>query len=271
MRQLHDCPQRWSQRRWRSLVQRVRRTTLMTPTVTSGVWWGMRRVQRVPTPTRLRGETGDHSRSDRDDGRLTCPRCHGQFVWGQFVGPDAYLPDVSDRLEVVASIPVAFGPGGLARTAEGRVGVGQASRVAEGRYDDEFRRSGAIWSRPGTEMRSSVSDMSSTATGRRIRTAATPMPTSRPFGTSTICCRQSRPTSASTGRRRLPISTSTDPRHIQVTTSSTSSDLTSTGARRSPSTTTRGAVVSSRLCNRTSTSHRNGTSRCRTRNGAAPR
>ena len=132
-------------------------------------------------------------------------------------------------------------------------------------------RSGAIWSRPGTEMRSSVSDMSSTATKRPVVLAATPMPTSRPFGTSTICCRQSRPTSASTGRRRLPISTSTDPRHIQVTTSSTSSDWTSTGTRRSPSTTTRGAVVSSRLCNRTSTSHRNRTSRCRTRNGAAPR
>ena len=61
-------------------------------------------------------------------------------VWGQFVGPDAYLPSLSDRLDVVVSVPIAFGPGGMARTAEGRADIGSNLRdVAAGQHDDDFR------------------------------------------------------------------------------------------------------------------------------------
>jgi hypothetical protein len=61
-------------------------------------------------------------------------------VYGQFAARDAYLPALSDRLDVVVSVPVAFGPGGLPRTEEGRQEVGRNLRaVAAGRYDGEFR------------------------------------------------------------------------------------------------------------------------------------
>ena len=61
-------------------------------------------------------------------------------VWGQFAAPDAYLPTLADRMQVVASVPVAFGPGGTARTAEGREEIGANLRaVADGAHDGEFR------------------------------------------------------------------------------------------------------------------------------------
>ncbi len=61
-------------------------------------------------------------------------------VWGQFAGPDAHLPDSADRLQVVVSVPVAFGPGGMGRTAEGRAEIGENLRaVAAGRNDGEYR------------------------------------------------------------------------------------------------------------------------------------
>jgi hypothetical protein len=61
-------------------------------------------------------------------------------VWGQFAAPDAHLPDLSDRLQVVVSVPLAFGPGGMAQTEDGRAAIGSNLRaVAAGRYDDEFR------------------------------------------------------------------------------------------------------------------------------------
>lgn len=61
-------------------------------------------------------------------------------VWGQFVAPDAYLPGLSDRLQVVVSVPIGFGPGGMARTEDGRAEIGSNLRdVADGRHDDDFR------------------------------------------------------------------------------------------------------------------------------------
>ena len=61
-------------------------------------------------------------------------------VFGQFAAPEAYLPDLSDRLDVVVSVPLAFGPGGMARTAEGRATIGTNLRAtAAGRHDDDFR------------------------------------------------------------------------------------------------------------------------------------
>lgn len=61
-------------------------------------------------------------------------------VWGQFAAPDAHLPSASDRLQVVASVPIAFGPGGMSRTTDGRAAVEENLRaVAAGRHDEEFR------------------------------------------------------------------------------------------------------------------------------------
>jgi hypothetical protein len=61
-------------------------------------------------------------------------------VWGQFTAPDAYLPTLSDRLQVVVSVPIAFGPGGMAQTADGREAIGRnLNAVADGRHDDEYR------------------------------------------------------------------------------------------------------------------------------------
>jgi hypothetical protein len=61
-------------------------------------------------------------------------------VYGQFVAADAYLRGLSDRLNVVASIPVAFGPGGMPRTPEGQATIGTNLRaVVAGEHDDDFR------------------------------------------------------------------------------------------------------------------------------------
>lgn len=61
-------------------------------------------------------------------------------VWGQFTAPDAYLPGVSDRIQAVVSVPLAFGPGGMARTADGREEIGRnLNAVAAGRYDEQYR------------------------------------------------------------------------------------------------------------------------------------
>jgi hypothetical protein len=61
-------------------------------------------------------------------------------VYGQFAASDAYLPGLSDRLDVVLSVPIAFGPGGMARTEDGRETIGQNLRAtADGRHDSDFR------------------------------------------------------------------------------------------------------------------------------------
>jgi hypothetical protein len=47
---------------------------------------------------------------------------------------------LSERLQVVVSVPIAFGPGGMARTSEGRAAIESNLRdVAAGRHDDDFR------------------------------------------------------------------------------------------------------------------------------------
>lgn len=56
-------------------------------------------------------------------------------AWGQFVKDDAYLPAVSDRVDVVVTVPLAFG----------RIGEGEAEaranllETAGGRWDDDYR------------------------------------------------------------------------------------------------------------------------------------
>jgi hypothetical protein len=68
------------------------------------------------------------------------PEAMNSSVYGQFAAADAYLPDLSDRLDVVASVPLAFGAGGMARTEEGRAAVERNLRAtAAGRHDDDFR------------------------------------------------------------------------------------------------------------------------------------
>ncbi len=61
-------------------------------------------------------------------------------VYGQFAGPDAYLPELSDRVNVVVSVPVAFGPGGMPRTPEGRETIASNfGAIVAGEHDDDFR------------------------------------------------------------------------------------------------------------------------------------
>lgn len=61
-------------------------------------------------------------------------------VWGQFAKSDAYLPKVSNRVDVVLSLPLAFGPGGMGLTASGRSTIRQnLLATAAGRLDGEFR------------------------------------------------------------------------------------------------------------------------------------
>lgn len=61
-------------------------------------------------------------------------------VYGQFAAADAYLPGLSDRLNVVVSVPIAFGPGGMPRTADGQAAIGRNLRaVVAGEHDDDFR------------------------------------------------------------------------------------------------------------------------------------
>jgi hypothetical protein len=61
-------------------------------------------------------------------------------VYGQFAAPDAYLPGLSDRVNVVVSVPIALGPGGMPRTEDGRATIGTNLRnVAAGQHDADFR------------------------------------------------------------------------------------------------------------------------------------
>jgi hypothetical protein len=60
--------------------------------------------------------------------------------WGQLVSDQAYLPDVSDRVNLVITVPLAFGPGGLARTESGQLVVGEKLReTAAGKWDNDYR------------------------------------------------------------------------------------------------------------------------------------
>jgi hypothetical protein len=56
-------------------------------------------------------------------------------AWGQFVKDEAYLPELSDRVDVVVTVPLAFG----------RLGQSEAEKrenlleTAGGRWDDDYR------------------------------------------------------------------------------------------------------------------------------------
>ena len=62
-------------------------------------------------------------------------------VWGQLVKPDAYLPGVSDRVNLVMSVPVGFGSGGLYNRSGGRETVRRnLLDVASGKHDSSYQR-----------------------------------------------------------------------------------------------------------------------------------
>jgi hypothetical protein len=61
-------------------------------------------------------------------------------VWGQFAKREAYLPKVANRVEVILSMPLAFGPGGMGMTQAGQSTIRQnLLATAAGRLDGEFR------------------------------------------------------------------------------------------------------------------------------------
>lgn len=60
-------------------------------------------------------------------------------VWGQFVSPSAFLPSVSDRVDVSLAVPLAFGTR-TAKTAADRQAIGRDLRdVAAGVFDNDYR------------------------------------------------------------------------------------------------------------------------------------
>ncbi len=56
-------------------------------------------------------------------------------AWGQFASSNAHLPKLSDRLDVVVTVPLAFGGGGQSETAI----RANLRDTAAGRWDDDFR------------------------------------------------------------------------------------------------------------------------------------
>ena len=60
--------------------------------------------------------------------------------WGQLVSDNAYLPHVANRINLVITVPLAFGTSGLARTEEGQKTVGAYLRdTAAGKWDEDYR------------------------------------------------------------------------------------------------------------------------------------
>jgi hypothetical protein len=69
------------------------------------------------------------------------PTAMSSSAWGQLTSADAYLPKVADRVNLVMSVPVGFGEGGLYRKTGGRELVRQnLLDVAAGKHDDSYRR-----------------------------------------------------------------------------------------------------------------------------------
>ena len=66
----------------------------------------------------------------------------GGAYWGQFVGPQAYLPDLVHKIETVEIIhPLNFGRAGRGKTAAGQHEVhGELLEVAKGRDDEWHKR-----------------------------------------------------------------------------------------------------------------------------------
>ena len=56
-------------------------------------------------------------------------------AWGQFARADAYLPTLSDRVDVDVTVPLAFGGGGQTEAQIGR----NLRDTAAGRWDDDYR------------------------------------------------------------------------------------------------------------------------------------
>lgn len=67
------------------------------------------------------------------------PRAMRSSVYGQFVKSSAYLPDLSDRLDVTVTIPLAFGEKAPYRTS-GPAGVLKGlKKTSSGAYDADYR------------------------------------------------------------------------------------------------------------------------------------
>jgi hypothetical protein len=63
------------------------------------------------------------------------PSAMKSSAWGQFASSNAYLPKVSGRVDVVVTVPLAFGAGGLSES-EIRANL---QATASGRFDNDFR------------------------------------------------------------------------------------------------------------------------------------
>jgi hypothetical protein len=69
----------------------------------------------------------------------TSPSDMRSSVWGQVGKPGAYLTKLSSRINLVMTIPLAFGTQ-TAKTEAGQLSIGKDLRaVAAGRFDDDFR------------------------------------------------------------------------------------------------------------------------------------
>lgn len=70
----------------------------------------------------------------------TSPSAMRSSVWGQFANSSAYLPKVSNRVDVVLSVPLAFGPGGMGMTSSGQATIrNNLQATANGALDGDFR------------------------------------------------------------------------------------------------------------------------------------
>jgi hypothetical protein len=63
------------------------------------------------------------------------PSAMRSSAWGQFASNDAYLPKAASRLDVVVTVPLAFGSGGQTETAI----RANLRDTAAGRWDNDFR------------------------------------------------------------------------------------------------------------------------------------
>jgi hypothetical protein len=60
-------------------------------------------------------------------------------VWGQFTKSTAYLPSVSDRVDVTVTIPLAFGQNGLYQTVGPQAVAKNLQQTLSGAYDADYR------------------------------------------------------------------------------------------------------------------------------------
>ncbi len=67
------------------------------------------------------------------------PAAMKSSVWGQFIGPKAFLPAVSTRMNATVTVPLAFGDAKATTAAGERAIQANLQRTARGEYDDDFR------------------------------------------------------------------------------------------------------------------------------------